>query len=344
MPLPKNHIYYDLEKIDAHIHQNVNRAAITDEAESEGFRLLSINTDYTGFNTTDEQRRIVLECRKHSPGVLSFIASFSSEGWGKQGWQDKAIRQIKTGLEKGGVAVKIWKNIGMELRDENGNFVMADHPDLDPIYDFLKKNNIPLAAHLGEPKNCWLPIEEMTVTSDKDYFSKHPQYHMYLQKDFPSYEDQLRARDNMLNKHPELQFIGLHLASIEWSVDKLAEWLDKYPKAGVDLAERVCHLQHQASEKREKVKAFVEAYQDRIIYGTDQIDDGTLGDKEIQDTIREKWHNEFRFFADDNVQTAWNVEKPFNGLGLSKKVLRKLFHDNAIYYYPRLNDMLNAVP
>ncbi|MCC5904662.1 MAG: amidohydrolase family protein [Balneolaceae bacterium] len=336
MPLQKDHIYYDIQKIDAHIHQNVNRSAILDEAAKERWRLVSINTNYAGFNSTDKQREVAIECGKRSPGNLHFMASFGVDGWGEPGWAEKALEQIKIGWKKGAVAVKIWKNVGMELRDKDGNFVMADHTDFDPIYEYLKNNKIPLATHLGEPKNCWLPLDEMTVTSDKEYFTKNPEYHMYLKKDFPSYEDQLQARDRVLEKHTELKFIGLHLASLEWSVEEVAKWLDKHPNAGVDLAERVCHLQHQAVYNHKKVKEFVEAYQDRIIYGTDQIDDGTLDANEIQETIRGKWHNEFRFFSDKDTQTAWNVEKQFKGLGLSKKILRKLFHDNAIYYYPRL--------
>lgn len=338
MPFKNDHIYYDLKKIDAHIHQNENRTAILDEATKEGLRLLTINTDIDDFISTNEQRNIAIECGKYKPGSLNFIATFNSKGWGTSGWQEKALHQVKTGWEKGAVAVKIWKNIGMELRDKNGVFVMADHPAFDPIYEYLVNHEIPLAAHLGEPKNCWLPLDEMTVSSDKEYFSKNPKYHMYLHNDFPSYEEQLKARDRMLDKHPGLRFIGLHLASLEWSVDKVARWLDKYPNAGVDLAERVCHLQYQAINNHHKVKEFVEAYQDRIIYGTDQIDDGTLDVSELQETIRNKWHNEFRFFSDSDIQTAWNIEKSFKGLGLSKNVLKKLFHDNAIRYYPRLKN------
>ncbi len=338
MPIKNDHIYYDLNKIDAHIHQNVKRTAILDEASKEKFRLLTINTDIDDFISTNEQRNVAIECRKHNPGSLNFIATFNSEGFGTSGWKEKALHQVKTGWENGAVAVKIWKNIGMELRDKNGDFVMADHPAFDPIYEYLVNHEIPLAAHLGEPKNCWLPLDEMTVSSDKEYFSKNPKYHMYLHSDFPSYEEQLNARDRMLNKHPGLRFIGLHLASLEWSVDEVAGWLDTYPNAGVDLAERVCHLQYQAIEHHQKVKGFVEAYQDRIIYGSDQIDDGSLNASEIQATIREKWHNEFRFFSDCDTQTAWNIEKPFKGLGLSKNILKKLFHDNAIRYYPRLEN------
>jgi predicted TIM-barrel fold metal-dependent hydrolase len=178
----------------------------------------------------------------------------------------------------------------------------------------------------------------MTVSSDKDYFSKNPRYHMHLHKEFPSYEEQLKARDRVLNKHPDLRFIGLHLASLEWSVDKLAHWLVNYPNAGVDLAERVCHLQFQSIDNHQKVKEFIEHYQDRIIYGSDQIDDGSMDADEIQNTIRTKWRNEFRFFADGDIQTAWNVDKPFKGMGLNKKILKKIFRDNALTYYNRLSE------
>ena len=333
-----DNLYQQIDKIDAHIHHNMNRTPILDEAINEGFRLVTINTDIPEFDSTDKQREVAIESGKHSPGILNFMASFSSEGWGTSKWQENALEQIKIGWEKGAVAVKIWKNFGLELKDQDDNYVMADNPALEPIYNYLEKHNIPLAAHLGEPKNCWLPIEEMTVSSDKDYFSKNPRYHMHHHNEFPSYEEQLKARDRVLDKHPELRFIGLHLASLEWSIEKLAQWLDNYSKAGVDLAERVCQLQFQSIENHRKVKEFIEHYQDRIIYGSDQIDDGSMDVDGIQNTIRTKWRNEFRFFADSDIQTAWNVDKPFKGMGLDEKILKKIFRNNALNYYYRLKE------
>lgn len=338
MILSKNHFYYSFEKIDAHVHHNLNRTALLEAARQEKFKMLTINTDIPDFIDIEKQRNVAIKSASNVPGMLNFITTFTTEGWGSNDWVDKAIEQIKTGWQKGAVAVKIWKNIGMELQDEQGNFVMVDHSSLDPVINYLQKNKIPLAAHLGEPKNCWLPMDKMTVTSDREYFLNNPKYHMYLHVDYPSYEDQLRARDNMLNKFPELRFIGLHLASLEWSIDKIGEWLDTFPNAGVDLAERVCHLQYQAIENSDKVKEFVEAYQDRIIYGSDQIDnDLSISADEIKSIIQQKWQSEFRFFSDDGIQTAWNVPKPFKGLGISKKILKKIFRDNATRYYPRLS-------
>ncbi len=330
-------LYLSIDKIDAHIHQNSRRTALLEEAEKEGFRLVTINTEVPDFPPTDDQREIALACDAELPGILSFMATFSTEDWGEPDWHIKALAQIQTGIKNGAVSVKIWKNFGMDLRDSNGDFVMADHPSLNPIYETLEKNGITLIAHIGEPKNCWLPIEEMTVNGDRDYFSKNPRYHMYLHKEYPSYEEHLQARDRFLKKFKNLTFVGAHLASHEWSVEKVAEWLDTFPNAGVDLAERVCHLQFQAAGNQPKVKAFVEKYQDRIIYGTDQIDDGTLEDNDLRATIRKKWHEEFQFFAEDSEQSSKQVDKPFRGLGLDKSVLTKIFCSNALRYYPKID-------
>lgn len=337
--LPENHIYFGLEKIDAHVHYNLDRTALLNAGSANGFRFLTINTEIGDFESPADQQRIALEVGRIHPDRLHFITTFTTADIGKPGWQDQAIQEIETGWKNGAVAAKIWKNIGMELQDSHGNFIMVSDPAFDPIFSFLEENGIPLAAHQGEPKNCWLPLDKMTVTSDREYFTRNPKYHMHLHSHYPSYEELLQSRDRVLEKYPNLRFIGLHLASLEWSVDNIADWLVKHPNAGVDLAERVCHLQHQAVRTPGKVKEFIETFQDRIIYGSDQIDaEATIPADEIIQTIEKKWQNEFRFFSDDTVQTAWNVTKPFKGLGLSEKVLKKIFHDNAIRYYPRLKN------
>lgn len=47
---------------------------------------------------------------------------------------------------------------------------MVDDDHMDPIYDFMAQNNVLLIGHQGEPRNCWLPLDEMTVDSDRNYF------------------------------------------------------------------------------------------------------------------------------------------------------------------------------
>jgi predicted TIM-barrel fold metal-dependent hydrolase len=150
-----------------------------------------------------------------------------------------------------------------------------------------------IAVLRAEPLNCWLPFGKMTVRSDRDYFREHPQYHMYEHLEMPSPAAILFARDRMLNAHPALHFDAVHLASLEWDLDKVANFLDRFPNANVDLAARLVHLEFQASKNPKKVRQFLMRYQDRILYGSDDSygpeDSGARAVAEVHSGWVEDW-------------------------------------------------------
>lgn len=291
--------------IDAHVHLNTTSHAKMMKALEYGVSFLSINTDIPFFPSLKEQERVILELQKKFPNQVLHVTSFhNSLPWGTPQWREDVLSQIKKGLDNGAVGVKIWKNIGMDLRTSTGDFIMVDDDHMDPIYDFMAQNNVLLIGHQGEPRNCWLPLDEMTVDSDRNYFASHPEYHMYLHSAFPSYERQMQTRDSMLEKHPSLRYVGLHLFSMEWSIEEVALRLDRYPNTMTDLAERICHLQLQAKENWNAVRDFCIKYQDRIIYGTDVIDDGSMEDRALNNRFEELWKFHYRFFASNEEMIA----------------------------------------
>ena len=164
---------------------------------------------------------------------------------------------------------KVWKNIGMSLKDPDGRYVMLDDPRFEPVFARMERDHIPLLAHQAEPLNCWLPFDDMTVRGDREYFQEHPQYYMYQHPEMPSHDAILAARDRMIKAHPALRVDAVHLASLEWDVDRVAQFLDTYPNANVDLAARLVHLEYQATTHPAKVRRFLIRYQDRILYGSD---------------------------------------------------------------------------
>lgn len=328
--------FREFEKIDAHMHYNCRRHDLLDFAQEQNFRLLTINAEVPFFPSLEEQREIPFALAADYRHTINFVVTFSTEDWGKPGWQNEAIEQIKIGLDRGAVGVKVWKNVGMSLKDNDGNFIMIDDPSFDPVFGWLEEHHVPLLGHLGEPRNCWLPVGEMTVDSDKAYFSAHPEYHMYKHPEFPSYEQQMEARDHMLDKHPDLIFIGAHLASLEWSVDRIAAWLKKYPNTAVDLAERVCHLQYQSVAGTDKVRDFMIRYQDRILYGTDLIDDGNSEPEGIIEEMSNRWENHWKFFTTSELLHAPEFKEPFHGLALPDEALKKIYAYNAQNWYPNL--------
>src|SRR5690606_23324775 len=195
----------------------------------DNFGLINLSV-YSGSGTPPEQQEdFSLKLVEEFSGTVAYATAFSLENFNNENWQKETIDYLRSSFAKGAIAVKVWKNIGMELRDKAGNLVMIDDPRFEPVLDFIVEQDITLIGHIGEPKNTWLPLDEMTVKGDRDYFSNYPQYHMYKLPEYPSYEEQIAARDRMLEKHPNLMFVGAHLGSLDWSVDALSERLDRFP-------------------------------------------------------------------------------------------------------------------
>jgi predicted TIM-barrel fold metal-dependent hydrolase len=315
--------------IDAHVHLNTTSIEKMELALKYNASFLSINTNIPFFESIEDQEKVILELQKKYPGRVQYITSFHFRDWGKEYFAQGAIDQIKKGINNGAVGVKIWKDVGFELHDENGEFVMIDNPVFEPIFKYLVENGILLIGHQGEPRNCWLPLEDMTVDSDRNYFKDHPEYHMFLQKHYPTYDQQMLARDNMLKKFPQLRYVGLHLFSMEYDIAEVAKRLETYPNSLTDVAERVVHLQLQAQDNWENVRDFCIEYQDKIMYGTDVIDDGNTPPEEIATRFEQLWKFHYQFFATNDTMEAPEFKGKFKGLNLPEEVVEKIFYSNA---------------
>ena len=258
-----------IEKIDTHVHLYGELPVFMQRVKADGFRLLTINVSYRDFPPLPTQLHDALALQHAYPDRVAFAATFDASGSEQHDWLARTEHQLEAALDQGAVGVKVWKDIGMQQRDADGHVVMIDDPRFAPIFTMLEKRHVVLLGHQGEPRNAWLPLEKMTIRGDREYFTQHPQYHMFAHPEWPSYEQQLAARDRMLDKHPGLTFVGVHLASLEWDVDHVAGFLQRYPNASVDLAARLVHLELQASQDHDKVRRFLITFQDRILYGTD---------------------------------------------------------------------------
>ena len=321
-------------KIDAHVHLHNADPAFVDAARRLGFQVLTINVDYPDFPPLDEQQRVAVALRQARPAAAAWAVSFSSDTSDRPGWLDATKQRIDAGLRAGAVGVKVWKNIGMSLRDPKGRLVMIDDARFQPLFSWFEERGIPMLGHQGEPHNCWLPLDQMTVLNDRDYFAHHPQYHMALHPEMPSWEDQMAARDRMVAAHPKLKFIGMHMASLERNVDELAAFLDRFPLAKVDLAARIGQLQYQSQRDREKVRRFMIQYQDRLMYGTDVSQPPQQSGAELLKEVEPVWRMHWRYFNTEETFKVSDLEQPVQGLGLPKAVVDKLYHLNASRSFP----------
>jgi predicted TIM-barrel fold metal-dependent hydrolase len=200
---------------------------------------------------------------------------------------------------------------------------MPDNPAFLPIYEMLQKQDRTLVAHLGEPNAAWMPADE-----NNSYSRSYPTWMMYGHAGTPSKEDILTARDRIAARFPKLRVIGCHLGSNEEDLDTLSKRLDRLPNFAVDLAARIRNLVGD----REKSRAFLIKYQDRILYGTD-FTLGPGGDDQRAWTNLAGTHDrDWRYFSSAEPLTYGRQQ--VQGLGMPETVLRKIFRDNAVRWLP----------
>ena len=334
--------YYNLDdftkvpKIDIHFHQNVLSNTFPEFGRSLNFHLVTVNVAAT--RSLEDQFEIAKTMKKRFPRSMDFLGSFSVKEFGKPDFTKNAIAYIKMNVDAGALGFKVWKNIGMVLKDAQGKFVMVDDPALQPIFDYFEQHKIPVMGHLGEPKNCWLPLDQITLASDLRYYSRHPEYHMYQHPESPSYEALITATENLLKRHPRMKYVGTHLASLEWSVDEMAKHLEKYPNMMLDVAARMDHLQYQSAQDRERVRNFLLKYQDRVMYGSDTtIDTVNNAEPGTLKILHKKWLDDWGYISTDKViienLKIGNTQKQVTGLKLPKTAVDKIFRKNAERFF-----------
>ena len=318
-----------VRKFDAHVHANVPDGDFLGLAEKDNFELLSINVDYPDFPSMDLQADVAHRLAARDPARFHFATTFSMKGFSQPGWAAAVGRHIADEHARGAVAVKIWKNVGMVEKDASGQRIFIDNPGFDPVVVQMVALHMPLIAHQAEPKNCWLPLARMTTDNDREYFQSHPDYYMYLHPDQPSYETLMKARDRFVARHPELSFVGAHMASLEWSVDRLARFLDQYPNATVDLAARMTQVQYQSKRDYKKVRAFFIKYQDRLLYGSDLAQNPEDDPVEFAHEADAFWRSDWRYLATGRTQRINDIRAWVKGLALPRSVIDKIYYANA---------------
>ena len=324
--------FKSVRKLDAHVHVNVTDTAFLEQAREDNFELMLINVDYPDFPKISDQKAAALAQLKaqgdEQPARIHWATTFTMQGFGKKDWTDKVNAGIAADAELGAKAVKIWKNVGMKEK-QGGKLVMLDDARIAPVAEAVQKLGITLIGHQGEPHNCWLPLDQMTTDNDREYFANHPQYHMYLHPEMPSYEDQIKARDNFVAAHPELRFVGAHLGSLEYDVDRIAAFLDRFPNASVDMAARMSQVQYQSVRDREKVRNFFIKYQDRVLYGTDLTQNPGAEVAEFKREAHDVWLRDWKYLATEESQRVAIIQADVPGLALPREVIDKIYYANS---------------
>jgi predicted TIM-barrel fold metal-dependent hydrolase len=321
-----------IHPIDVHVHVFKTDPAFQKLLERLHVKLLNILVmDDTLSYRKQLQRQIddAQALARSSRGHIALCTTFDPYKFESASFTADAIQQIDRDFAQGAIAVKIWKNIGMEIKNSSGQYIMADDPKFDPIYKDIASHGKTLMTHQAEPDVAWGPPDPSDPSWS--YYQENPQWYVATQPGFPSKQKILEARDHVLTDNPQLRMVGVHLGSMERDLDNIASHLDKYPNFAIDTAARMEYLMLMPPEK---VRAFLIKYQDRVLYGTD-LD--LPPDAKFPDALkdwRSTYARDWKFLA--TAETLTVEGKQVHGLNLPQPVLQKIFRRNAIRWIPGL--------
>lgn len=319
-----------LHPIDAHVHVFKTDSAFQTMLKKLNLKLINILVvDDTLSYRKELQPQIddAWSLVHSSQGHVSLCTTFDPYKFNDPTFSKEAIQQLERDFHDGAVAVKIWKNIGMEIKDAKGGYIMPDDPKLAPIYAAIQKHGRTLMSHVAEPNVAWGPPDPSDPVWS--YYKENPQWLVGGKEGFPAKQTILEARDHILEQNPKLRMVGVHLGSMEKNLDGIASRFDRYPNFAIDTAARMEYLMLMP---REKAKAFLLKYQDRVLYGTD-LD--MTADANVDETLkswRELYARDWRYLATDETFEL-NGHK-IQGLKLPEPVLRKLYRSNALRWIP----------
>lgn len=309
-----------IPKVDVHSHYESDDTALVGALESWNVRSVLVNvlTDGRLAEKGENMWRLVAA----HPGRFVHVTTFDPAPVDDPEFAARTIARLRAEIARGARAVKVWKTVGMEIRDREGRYVQIDDPRYQPIWDFLAEQRIPVLAHIGEPQAAWLPLDPNDP--HYGYYSTHPEYHAYAHPEIPRWETIIAARDRWIERNPRLVIVAAHLASLERDVDEVAKRLDRYPNLHVETAARINDLAMQPSAK---VRDFMVRYQDRVLWGTD-FGEGNTSRARLETGFAQHWSY---LGGADSVSFGrsggWAARVP--GLALPRTVLEKIGYRNA---------------
>jgi predicted TIM-barrel fold metal-dependent hydrolase len=240
--------------------------------------------------------------------------SFDYTGYDKPGFGPAAVKELERCYKMGarGVGEEGDKGTGLFYAEPVKAIGMHfDDPRMKPLFEKCAELNMPINIHVADP--IWF-YEKLDAHNDGLMEAQR----WAIDQTEPGcigFDALIETLENAVKNNPKNIFIAAHFANLNHDMAKLAALFDKYPNFYADISAR---FEMTANIPR-YMKAFYEKYQDRLLYGTDM----GRSLSRYRATFRVLETNDEHFYEFRSYKWAQN------GIGLSKDILKKVYHDNA---------------
>ncbi|MGE5612877.1 MAG: amidohydrolase family protein [Bacillota bacterium] len=234
---------------------------------------------------------------------------------------EKYVVKAMTRMKENGVrGIKVWKNLGLGLKDSNGKYVRLDDPRLDVVWKSAGEFGLPIVIHIADLRAFFKTADRFN--EQYEVLKQVPGW-SFCKPEFYTYEQLMEMQENIIGGNPDTTFVVAHVGSSSEDLSYVCRSLDRFPNMHVDIAARISELGRQPYTARK----FFNCYQDRILFGSDLFPDSDIRKfYSVYFRFLETWDEYFDYdYGSLPSLGRWKIY----GLGLEPDVLEKVYRKNA---------------
>lgn len=282
-----------------------------------------VNLSGRGRGSTDHLNESLESVKNNFPTRFIIFTNLDFSGIDEPGWTRNAVRQLEEDVKQGANGLKIFKNLGMSVRDSKGQRVKVDDPRIGPVWDKCGELGIPVLIHSADPRPFWQPMDE----NNERWLEMKTHPGRRHDSDPVSWETIIEEQHNLFRQHPKTKFIAAHLGWYGNDLNKLGALLDELPNVYTEFGAVIAELGRQPRFARE----FLIKYQDRVMFGKDSwVPEEYTTYFRVLETADEYFPYHKRYHA------FWRMY----GMALPDEVLKKIYYKNALKLIPHIDASL----
>jgi uncharacterized protein len=269
----------------------------------------------------DKLNRSLLNVKTNAPGRILIFTNIDFSGIDNPDWTKNAVAQLEKDVRQGAAGLKVYKDLGLEVKDKNGKRLAVDDPRLDAIWEKCGELKIPVLIHSGEPSPFF---DKMDNTNERWLELKlHPD-RARPSSSYPSWKQVMGEQHRIFSRHRNTIFIAAHFGWLANNLTALGNLLDTLPNVYTEFAA----IMEEIGREPITARKFFIKYQDRILFGKDVWSVPEYGFYFRMLETEDEYFPPLRKY-----HAFWSMY----GLNLPDDVLKKVYYKNALKLFPQID-------
>ncbi|HET7771925.1 MAG TPA: amidohydrolase family protein, partial [Chloroflexota bacterium] len=157
--------------------------------------------------TGSHLRRVLDRYAKYPERFLTFAGPSWHRG-ADADFGEREARDLEAAVKAGARGYKLFKALGLWLRDPKGELYLPDDPRLDPIWETAARLSVPVLIHVADPEGFFLTPDRHNDRLAS--LGRRPDWY-FGAPGFPSFERLMESQLNLFRRHPKTTFFGAHV-------------------------------------------------------------------------------------------------------------------------------------